>query len=85
MFDKHQFIQDLKRHEGVVLKVYADPIHGEAAPTCGVGHLLVPGDPHYGKPIGTPISETEMNDYLNKDVNTAIANSRYALHVLTTS
>ena len=72
VFDKDKFIQDLKRHEGVILKIYPDPIHGAAAPTCGVGHLLVPGDPHYGKAIGTVITEQEMLSYLLKDAATAV-------------
>ena len=75
VFDKKQFIEDLKKHEGVVLKIYPDPIHGAAAPTCGVGHLLVPGDPHYGKPIGTVITEEDMLTYLEKDVATALSNA----------
>ena len=73
MFDRKIFIEDLKRHEGVVLYVYPDPIHGAAAPTCGVGHLLQPGDPHYGKPMGTVITQQEMLAYLEADVTTAVA------------
>ena len=72
MFDRQALIADLKRHEGVILKVYPDPIHGASAPTCGVGHLLVPGDAHYGKPIGTPITEEDMLEYLKHDVEKAI-------------
>ena len=72
MFDRKIFTEDLKRHEGVVLKVYPDPIHGAAAPTCGVGHLLQPGDPHYGQPVGTVITEQEMLAYLEADVTTAV-------------
>eukprot|EP00092_Neocalanus_flemingeri_P010713 GFUD01011539.1.p1 GENE.GFUD01011539.1~~GFUD01011539.1.p1 ORF type:complete len:181 (+),score=51.26 GFUD01011539.1:81-545(+) len=74
-FDQNKFIQDLKKHEGVVLKIYPDPIHGASAPTCGVGHLLKPGDPHYGKPIGTVITEQEMLTYLENDADTAVANA----------
>ena len=73
MFDRKKFKEDLLRHEGCVLSVYPDPIHGEAALTCGVGHLLQPGDKHYGKPVGTPVTEKEMIEYLEKDMDTAIA------------
>ena len=75
IFDKDRFIADLKKHEGVVLKIYPDPIHGAAAPTCGVGHLLKPGDPHYGQPIGTVITEREMLAYLEEDVATALSDA----------
>ena len=74
-FEHNKFIQDLKRHEGIVLKIYPDPIHGASAPTCGVGHLLKPGDPHYGKPIGTVITEQEMLAYLEKDAAIAEADA----------
>ena len=50
-----------------VSRVYADPIHGESAATCGVGHLLKPGDKYYGMPIGTPITEEDMKAYLQSD------------------
>ena len=48
-FDRVRFQSDLKRHEGVVLRVYADPVLGASAATCGVGHLIVPGDREYGQ------------------------------------
>ena len=73
VFDKKQFIEDLKKHEGVVLKIYLDSTNN---PTCGMGHKLVPGDPHYGKPLGTVITEKEMLAYLEKDVADALANAR---------
>ena len=66
-FNMEKFQADLKRHEGVVLHVYADPIHGESAATCGVGHLLKPGDKYYGMPTGTPITQEDMVTYLNSD------------------
>ena len=48
-FDRVRFRSDLRRHEGVVLRVYADPVLGASAATCGVGHLIVPGDREYGQ------------------------------------
>ena len=71
-----KFQEELKDYEGVVLKVYPDPLHGASHATCGVGHLLVPGDKHYGLPMGTAITEQEMMDYLNRDSATALAESR---------
>ena len=75
-FNTERFKADLKRHEGVVLHVYADPIHGASAATCGVGHLLKPGDKYYGEPIGTPISEEDMNTYLNSDAYIALQDAQ---------
>ena len=52
-FDHDRFIRDLKEHEGVIYRIYPDPIHGASAPTLGVGHLVQPGDKHYGLPLHT--------------------------------
>ena len=68
--------EELKYYEGVVLKIYPDPLNGSSHPTCGVGHLLVPGDKHHGLPMGTIITEEDMLDYLNRDSATALAESR---------
>ena len=75
-FDLNRFIRDLKEHEGVVYKIYPDPIHGAAAPTLGVGHLIKPGDKHYGLPLGTAVSPNDVETYLAGDVRTALANAR---------
>ncbi len=56
---------DLIREEGKVLKVYPDHL-GKL--TCGIGHLIVKGDPEYGKPKDTPITEERCNELFLKDV-----------------
>ena len=71
-----RFKEELKQHEGVVYRIYPDPIHGAAAPTLGVGHLVVPGDSHYGQPIGTPVSPEEVDEYLDNDARVALEESR---------
>ena len=58
-FDRVRFQSDLKRHEGVVLRVYADPVLGASAATCGVGHLIVPGDREYGQVRSRTILSTQ--------------------------
>ena len=45
-FNMSRFIMELKEDEGVVYKIYPDPIYGVSAPTLGVGHLVVQGDKH---------------------------------------
>ena len=47
-FDMERFQQDLRYYEGVRYTIYADPLHGASHATVGVGHLLIPGDKHYG-------------------------------------
>ena len=46
-FDMEKFQQDLRHYEGVHYTIYPDPLHTSHA-TVGVGHLLIPGDKHYG-------------------------------------
>ena len=43
-----EFQQDLRHYEGVRYTIYPDPLHGASHATVGVGHLLIPGDKHYG-------------------------------------
>jgi lysozyme len=58
-------INQIKYDEGVVLEVYKDHLGYD---TCGVGHLLVKGNPEYGCAVGTPISESACDNYLKQDL-----------------
>ncbi|MAL83027.1 MAG: lysozyme [Idiomarina sp.] len=69
MFDRDTLKSELIRDEGCVFEIYEDHL-GYA--TCGVGHLIIEGDPEHGKPIGTEVSPDEVNAYLEKDIDTAI-------------
>jgi lysozyme len=60
-----QWVMDMvKRHEGVVNKIYKDSL---GFPTFGVGHLITRNDPEYGKPIGTPVSPARVDEVFIKD------------------
>ena len=61
-------IDQIKYDEGVVLEVYKDHLGYD---TCGVGHLLVKGNPEYGCAVGTPISESACDNYLKQDLQIA--------------
>ena len=61
-------INQIKYDEGVVLEVYKDHLGYD---TCGVGHLLVKGNPEYGCAVGTPISESACDNYLKQDLQIA--------------
>merc|ERR1712227_11478 len=75
-FDMWSFQQDLRHYEGVRYDIYPDPLHGASHATVGVGHLLIPGDKHYGQPIGTRISYQDLMTYLNKDSANALRDAR---------
>ncbi len=59
----------IEQEEGKVLSVYTDH---KGNLTCGIGHLIDPGDYEYGKPEGFPISETRCNQLFSIDFNEAI-------------
>lgn len=61
-----RFSEDLKRHEGVMLKVYKDSV---GLPTVGVGHLVRPEDNLH---VGQDITPERCAALLEKDMATAI-------------
>lgn len=52
----------LEQQEGRVLRVYPDSV---GIPTCGVGHVVLPGD---GLQLGDPITEEQCTAFLAHDV-----------------
>ena len=58
--------EQIKRHEGEVLEVYADSL---GYLTLGVGHLIKEDDPEHGQPAGTPVSQETVDEYYESDFN----------------
>lgn len=56
--------EEIKRHEGEVLSIYKDTL---GYLTLGVGHLVVKGDPEYGEPEGTEITQEASDAYFDHD------------------
>ncbi len=54
----------IKRHEGEVLEVYADSL---GYLTLGVGHLIKEGDAEHGQSAGTPVSQETVDIYYEMD------------------
>ena len=38
----------------------------------GIGHLIVPGDPEYGQPIGTEVTDERVQELFTQDIQTAL-------------
>ena len=55
---------EIKRHEGEVLEIYNDCLGYK---TLGVGHLCQPQDPEYNWDIGTPVPQSVVDAYYEKD------------------
>ena len=56
--------EQIKRHEGEVLEVYADSL---GYLTLGVGHLIKEGDAEHGQSAGTPVSQETVDIYYEMD------------------
>jgi len=68
--------EQLKIDEGVKYEVYKDHLGYE---TFGIGHLVVEGDPEWGQPVGTPVSEDRVKRCFETDVQTSVMEC-YALY-----
>tara|TARA_B100000965_G_scaffold396227_1_gene410844 strand:- start:585 stop:1034 length:450 start_codon:yes stop_codon:yes gene_type:complete len=68
--------EQLKIDEGVKYEVYKDHLGYE---TFGIGHLVVEGDPEWGQPVGTPVSEDRVKRCFEIDVQTSVMEC-YALY-----
>ncbi len=64
-----QLKEQLKIDEGVVYEIYNDHL---GYPTFGIGHLVIEGDPELGAPVGTPVTESRVNECFEKDVAVVI-------------
>jgi len=68
----------IRKFEGEILKVYLDPA---GLPTCGVGHLVKPGEPYK---LGQKITPEESERLLRKDLEIAERAVRRLVHVFLT-
>ena len=68
-----QLREELKIDEGVKYEIYLDHL---GLPTFGIGHLVVEGDPEYGEAVGTPVSESRVNECFDKDVEIMLGECR---------
>ena len=57
--------EELIADEGCVLSIYEDHLGYK---TVGVGHLILPSDPEWGKSVGTPITQTRADELLFYDL-----------------
>ena len=67
--DINKLKETLKVDEGVVYEIYNDHL---GYPTFGIGHLVIEGDPELGAPVGTPVTESRVNECFEKDVAVVI-------------
>ena len=68
--------EQIKRHEGEVLEVYADSL---GYLTLGVGHLIQPNDPEHGQPAGTPVSQEVVDKYYEIDIEKHLEETKHVI------
>ena len=57
--------EELIADEGCVLSIYEDHLGYK---TVGVGHLILPSDPEWGKDVGTRVTQTRADELLFYDL-----------------
>ena len=68
-----QLRKELEIDEGikhVTYKCSADRL------TFGIGHLVLPDEPEYNQPVGTPVSSDRVTECFDRDVGTVIEESK---------
>lgn len=61
--------KEIMDDEGVKYEIYLDHL---GYPTVGIGHLIKPDDPEYGKPIGTKVTDKRVTELFIADAESAI-------------
>ena len=61
--------KQLEIDEGVKYEIYNDHL---GLATFGIGHLVIPADEEYGKPLGTRISEERVRECFDRDVQSVL-------------
>jgi lysozyme len=61
--------KEIMDDEGVKYEIYLDHL---GYPTVGIGHLIKPDDPEYGKPIGTKVTDKRVTELFVADAESAI-------------
>ena len=69
--------EELILDEGCVLSIYEDHLGYK---TVGVGYLILPTDPEWGKSVGTPITQTRADELFFYDINIVLEECEERFH-----
>jgi len=67
--NRENIFEQLKIDEGCIYEIYEDHLGYN---TFGIGHLITVDDPEFGLSIGTPVSESRVQQAFDKDISAAI-------------
>ena len=74
---RQRLTKEIASDEGCVLSIYEDHLGYK---TVGVGHLILPSDPEWGKAVGTRITQTRADELLVKDFNIVLEECEERFH-----
>ena len=74
---RQRLAKEITNDEGCVLAIYEDHLGYK---TVGIGHLIIPSDPEWGKNVGTPVSQTRADELLVKDFNNVLKECEERFH-----
>ena len=63
---RQRLAKEITNDEGCVLAIYEDHLGYK---TVGIGHLIIPSDPEWGKNVGTRVTQTRCDELFFYDIN----------------
>ena len=74
---RQRLTKEITSDEGCVLSIYEDHLGYK---TVGIGHLIIPSDPEWGKNVGTPVSQTRADELFFYDINIVLKECEERFH-----
>ena len=74
---RQRLTKEIASDEGCVLSIYEDHLGYK---TMGIGHLIKPSDPEWGKNVGTPITQTRCDELFFYDINIVLKECEERFH-----
>ena len=74
---RQRLIKEITSDEGCVLSIYEDHLGYK---TVGIGHLIIPSDPEWGRKVGTPVTQTRCDELFFYDINIVLKECEERFH-----
>ena len=74
---RQRLAKEITNDEGCVLSIYEDHLGYK---TVGIGHLIIPSDPEWGRKVGTPVTQTRCDELFFYDINIVLKECEERFH-----
>ena len=74
---RQRLTKEIASDEGCVLSIYEDHLGYK---TVGIGHLIIPSDPEWGRKVGTPVTQTRCDELFFYDINIVLKECEERFH-----